>query len=211
MNPTLFDIETEPLPLEILIPRMPEFNAPSNYKDADKIKASIEAQKQSWLEDAALSPMTGRVLVFGYLNNGQFDVVADEDESILLKMAWEIIDSCISTGNELVGFNCNSFDLPFMVRRSWASNVKIPKAVGSGHGRYWNWSEQIINLRTIWQLGNRQDEGSLDSISKFFGQAGKSGSGKDFAALWKSDRPKAILYLQNDLNLTASLYAKMMA
>lgn len=208
MNATIFDIETGPLPIETLIEHMPKFEAPANLKDPDKIKAAIEAKKQEWLDGAALSATTGRVLAFGYMTT-DFFIICPEDEVVLLKMVWEFVDNYISAGRKLAGFNIFQFDLPFLTRRSWALGVPIPRIIGGWTGRYWNWSEDIIDLRPIWQLGDRQAHGSLDDISKFFGLAGKSGSGKDFAELWAKDRDKAIEYLKNDLLLTQELYRRM--
>jgi hypothetical protein len=63
----------------------------------------------------------------------------------------------------------------------------------------------VIDLRDIWQLGDRQARGSLDSISKHLGVGAKNGEGKDFARLWQTDRKQAEAYLQNDLVLTAKV------
>lgn len=208
-NPIVFDIETGGLPIEQLIPLMPAFTAPSNYKDADKIKANIEAQKKDWLDSAALSPVTGRVLAVGHMTGDNFDLIGDDDEKVLLEMTWQLLDLALSTSRKVVGFNIYHFDLAFLMRRSWHHGVKIPRIIGAWSGRYWNWSEDIIDLRLVWQLGDKQTHGSLDDISKFLGGPGKSGSGKDFAVLWNSDREKAIAYLKQDLELTRTLYQRM--
>jgi hypothetical protein len=72
---------------------------------------------------------------------------------------------------------------------------------GIRRGRYW--SDEMVDLRDAWQLGDRQARGSLDTIAKHLGVGAKNGSGADFAALWQSDREKATEYLRNDLQLTA--------
>jgi hypothetical protein len=210
-NYTVFDTETSALPIDQLIPRMPRFEAAANLKDPDKIRASIEAKKKAWIDDAALSPVTGRVLCIGTLNESNFSWGRgiELDEAGQIYDFWDFADSFLSIHNQLVGFNCNSFDLPFLVKRSWKLGVKVPRMVGGWTGRYWNWNEDIIDLRLIWQLGDRQAGGGLDEISKFFGEAGKAGSGKDFAALWESDRLKALAYLEQDLKLTQKLYQTM--
>ena len=48
----------------------------------------------------------------------------------------------------MVGFNSNQFDLPFLIRRSWKHNVAVP--MGIRRGRYW--SDQVLDLRDVWQL-----------------------------------------------------------
>jgi len=154
--------------------------------------------------------VTGRVLAVGVLQGTKPDIYGLANESSLLVDWWALADVALSAGGQLVGFNCNSFDLPFLIKRSWKLGVAVPKIVGGWSGRYWNWNEQIIDLRLIWQLGDKQAGGGLDEISKFFGEAGKTGLGKDFSGLWESDRPKAVAYLEQDLKLAARLYQAMM-
>lgn len=61
----------------------------------------------------------------------------------------------------------------------------------------------MVDLRDEWQLGDRQSRGSLDSIAKHLGLGGKTGDGKAFAELWRTDRKQATAYLHNDVELTA--------
>ena len=62
MTYNVFDIETGPLPIEHLEDMMPEFTAPSNWKDEAKIEAKIKEQQTKWFEKAALDARTGQVL-----------------------------------------------------------------------------------------------------------------------------------------------------
>ena len=64
-------------------------------------------------------------------------------------------------------------------------------------------------MREIWQFGDRQAAGSLDTISKHLGVGAKTGNGKDFAKLWIEDREKAIAYLRNDLELCREISKKL--
>jgi predicted PolB exonuclease-like 3'-5' exonuclease len=205
MKPIYFDIETGPLPADVRQERIPEFEPDSRLKDPVKIAESIEGKKKAWLGDAALSPITGQVLVIGLLEGDQVKYLYGEEKSFL-EQFWTIVRDAMFKSDCLVGFNCNTFDLPFLMKRSWALGVKPPIFLRSG--RYWN--QYIIDLREIWQLGDRQAHGGLDQISKFFGMSGKAGDGKDFAALWESDQEKALAYLKQDLLLTKGLYDRML-
>jgi len=207
-NITLFDIETSALSDAELDKVKPQFQAPANYKDVAKIAANIAEQEKEWKENAALSPITGRVLAFGY-GSSDFALMSDEDENALLDDIWILINHNLSISTKVVGFNICSFDLPFLIKRSWSLGVTVPRIVGGWSGRYWTWNEDIIDLRLVWQMGDRQAHGSLDDISKFFGGAGKTCSGKDFAALWQTDREKAVTYLKTDLALSKLLYERM--
>jgi len=198
-----FDIETAPLSEAALLTQMPVFEAPTNYKDESKIKAAIDSKKKSWLEDAALDPLTGRVLCIGLLQSDKFTILDHPDESQLLVEFWLRV---VMPGRRLIGFNIFLFDLPFLIRRSWKHGIQ--PSVQVRKGRYWN--EDMVDLRDVWQMGDRQSHGSLDSIAKHFGLGEKSGNCKDFAGLWENDRPKAIEYLQNDLRLTAAIAQRML-
>ena len=207
-TPIIFDIETAPLPEAELTPFMPEFEAPGNFKDPEKIKAAIEAKKAAWLEDAALEPMTGRVICIGMLIGGEFVLICEPTtETLILQEFWQaakIEDYDIHT---LIGFNIAQFDLPYLVKRSWKLGVEVPM-LGLRDGRYWK-KERVIDLREIWQFRDRQAAGSLDTISKHLGVGAKTGNGKDFAKLWIEDREKAIAYLRNDLELCREISKKL--
>jgi hypothetical protein len=105
-----------------------------------------------------------------------------------------------------VGFNILGFDLPFLVRRSWALGIPVPFWVFDG--RYFN--RRFSDVMQHWQLGNRQDHISLDKLARFLGLRGKSHEGKDFANLYANNQQQALDYLKNDLKLTADIALKML-
>lgn len=209
MQTIYFDIETGSLPESELAALLPPFDPAEvktgNIKDPDKIAARLaEAEanhRREFIDRAALDPLTGRVVAIGllYPDSGEFVVIGHDDEAATLKEFWQVCQGDMGRINEMIGFNSNQFDLPFLIRRSWKHRVPVPH--GIRRGRYW--SEQMIDLRDLWQLGDRQARGSLDAVAKHLGVGTKNGDGKDFAKLWHSDREKAIEYLRNDLQLTA--------
>ena len=214
MQTIFYDIETGPLPESELAALLPPFDPmevkTGNLKDPDKVAAKVaEAEanhRRDFFEKAALDPLTGRVVAIGLLvnaecgtRNAEFRIIADEDEAQMLREFWEVCRGEMGRINEMVGFNSNAFDLPFLIRRSWRHRVPVP--FGIRRGRYW--SDEMVDLRDAWQLGDRQARGSLDTIAKHLGVGAKNGNGADFAALWHSDRAKAADYLRNDLQLTA--------
>jgi len=209
MNTLVFDIETAPLPESELAALVPPFDPAEvrtgNLKDPDKIAAKIaEAElnhRRDFCEKAALDPLTGRVLAIGVIDQNGFRILQNEDEAALLTEFWELCRGEMGRVHQLIGFNTHLFDLPFLIRRSWKHRIPVP--FGIRRGRYW--SDEMVDLRDAWQLGDRQARGSLDVIAKHFGVGAKNGSGADFAALWQSDRAKAVEYLRNDLELTAKV------
>jgi hypothetical protein len=208
MTPVYFDIETAPLPESELIAQMPEFSAPGNYKDPEKIKANIAEQQQRWLQDGALSALTGQVLCIGAMDGeamGLWD--AGPGEAAMLESWWKKVADQIRSGRLMVGYCCKTFDLPFLIRRSWKHGVNVPYCIFKG--RYF--ADEIVDVAEQWGCGNRdpRDRISLDSISKFLGIGAKNGTGKDFAALWATDKQAASEYLKNDLKLTQAAYLRM--
>lgn len=208
-NSIIFDIETSALSAEELQLFMPIEWALGNIKDPQKVAAAIEAKQKAWLDDAALSALTGRVLAIGLYISDTFVLVSEPaTEAQMLHEFWDAV-----RGNgelhRLAGFNILSFDLPFLMRRSWKLGVEVPPAVRSCVRGRWYWSENIIDLREVWQCGDRQAEGSLDTIAKHLGIGAKTGKGSEFSALWHSDREKAIAYLKNDVMLTAGIAKKL--
>ena len=215
MNTIFFDIETAPLPEAELAALVPPFDPAEvktgNLKDPDKITAKIaEAEanhRREFFDRAALDPLTGRVLAIGLYEfdssgqGGVFRILGREDEAGLLSEFWDALRGEMGRVNTAVGFNIFAFDLPFLFRRSWKHRIAVP--FGIRRGRYW--SDQLVDLRDLWQLGDRQARGSLDSIARHLGVGAKNGDGKAFAGLWQSDRASAEAYLRNDLELTVKV------
>jgi len=219
MKTIFFDVETGALPESEIAAMMPPFDPAEvktgNLKDPDKIAAKLaEAEanhRRDFFERAALDPLTGRVVAIGLLHLGgeslqtatTFEVIGYDDEARTLREFWSACRGDMNRINQMVGFNIFQFDLPFVFRRSWKHRVEVP--FGIRRGRYW--SDEMVDLREYWQLGDRQSRGSLDSISKHLGLGSKDGDGKVFAELWRTDRERAIAYLRKDVELTARVAA----
>jgi len=196
---TYFDVETSSAPDSVLERVKPEFKAPANYKDPDKIAAAKADAETAWRGRAALDAKTANILAIGIL---------DDTARILTGLEPEILNEFWKTwsadGGRFVGFCVKSFDLPMLVQRSWICGVLLP--VDLMEGRYWN--RRIVDLQEIWTCFGRQTEGqSLDAICKANGLDGKlpGMSGGDFARVFAENRPKALAYLNADLLATAAL------
>lgn len=217
-NTFIFDIETQAYPVDELRKVMPQFdpdevrlgNTKDPVKIADKLAAAKIKHEQSFIEDAALSATTASVLAIGIkdMNGTHYILDGGGKEADLLSEFW----TKWATGdhamriNNLIGFNCFEFDLPFLIRRSWHHGIAVP--FGIRKGRYWG--EAIVDLMVEWKLGTTRNGNSLDTVAKFLlGGRGKTGSGADFANLWATDRNAAVEYLKADLDLTFDV-AKVM-
>jgi hypothetical protein len=207
MNWYTWDIETGPQSDERLAFLMPEFHAPSNYKDAIKIAASIKEQEAAWVERAALSALTGEVLAIGVLGPTEPTERArifKGKETDILADFWGLWQA--EAGVNWVGFNIKGFDLPFLAQRSIVQGVPIPGGVMAG--RYW--STRFVDLQELWLCYGRDYSGhSLGAVARACGCGIKTGDGANFAKLWATDRAKAMDYLQNDLEITRALGRKL--
>jgi DNA polymerase elongation subunit (family B) len=210
MNYLVFDIETAPLDaveLESMIPAFDESEVKTgNIKDPTKIQEKIESERQKhrqqFIDDAALDATTGKVLAIGVSLKGEKIILHGEERDILKKF-WDMAQEQVGSGF-LIGFNCNSFDLPFLYRRSWKHGIAT--AAGLRRGRYF--ADCVVDLREVWQLGDRQARGSLATVSKHLGIGEKSGDGAQFAKLWETDRAAAEKYMLNDIELTEKMAKK---
>lgn len=120
-----FDIETKALPNALDI--MPEPKAPANLKDPAKIAAHIAEKKAEQIANAALDPDLASVEAISWFVHG-FDptvnILGDSDlpnECNLIRRFWEMFNHC---QGYCVGYNILGFDLPFLLRRSFALGIK---------------------------------------------------------------------------------------
>ena len=186
----VFDIETGPridIDLSSLVEPFDESEVKTgNLKDPEKIAAKIEearaAHVANAISKAALSPRTGCVLAIGLKSSRgvkclSVDLVADndpakinEEESTLLSEWWSACSVWKSSGRKLIAHHI-SFDLPFLIRRSWILGVPVPAWVLSGRYR----PDCFIDTEERWLCRNRfgYEKSNLDFVASAFGIEGK--------------------------------------
>ena len=201
--PVFFDIETMPLAKEELAADMPYFEAPNTWKDEAKIEAYIEKKRDEYITKAALSPLTGRVLAIGVKTDGERGVFDYGDEKHTLKEFWKYFRH--NNVAIWVGHNSNTFDWPYLIKRSWKYNLTIPTGIKDGR---W-YRKNIQDTMELFTGGAYGERISRDRLGKFFGVGGKNGEGKHFAEMYFADKAKAIDYLYNDLDLTQAVWERM--
>lgn len=218
-----FDIETGPRPENELRALYHEKTLEEFAETCDKrwkpetVAVKYEEYKvKAWDEfvsRAALSPVTGRVLlisVLGDKDKAPAIIANDENEPAMLYSFWILVEDWLANKTRIIGHNSNSFDLPFLVRRSWLLGVYVPREIRQG--RYWH--PLFRDTMEWWACGARGEMTSLNTLGAFFGvgQKTKGVSGGDFAKLWfgtPEDRAKALEYAEQDVRLTAAIAAKM--
>lgn len=204
MKRLFFDIETGPAQDAHLFE--PVFEASRVLKDPTKIAADIEDKRRQWLDKLALSALTGQVLAIGWAgDSGEVTIICQDDkitEGDVIRSFWEA-----TIGAErLVGFNSNTFDLPFLWRRSIKLGLVIPHGIFEPNRRL---SSNNLDLMERWTWFDNQSRVSLDNLAKFCGFPQKSNSGKYFAELLQSDRALALAYLEHDVKLTRAIGNRM--
>jgi hypothetical protein len=222
----VFDIENGPLPEAELLSIMPDFD-PAEIKTgnagpekaAEKIERARAEHQSKFIEKAALSPTTGRVLAIGLLADtpgARPRALLNHDgssqqEADILSAFWDVVLETEANHAKLAGHNIFGFDLPFLIRRSWLLGVAVPPTLFD-RGRYW--SDIFVDTMRLWTFGGHNEYVSLDTLSKAFGVGGKPDdvSGADFAGLFfgtAEERKTALDYLKNDLVLTLDIAKKM--
>lgn len=226
--PVVFDIETGPRPDDELrsIYHEKTFEEFCDGCDArwkeDTRKAKYEEYKANgWSEfiaKGALSATTGRVLAVGIAVGGKTTIFGDADESKLIGEFWWVVENAIEEKQPIIGHNSHAFDLPFLLRRSWAVGISIPRIIRQG--RYWN--PLFQDTMEVWGCGTREMI-KLDVLGQLFGVGRKTEGigGGDFHKLWfgtmpaekwgdpEQQRAKAIEYLGQDLRLTEAVAKRM--
>jgi hypothetical protein len=147
-------IKTTPLPIEEIA--MPEFEAPSNYKDQVKIDAHIVEQRKKYLEDAAFNPMTGKIVAIGIQPiDGTPTIIASiapTMEEMMIRTLLEVMSEAPFTGWYL-----RQFIIPFVSRRAWKLGVDMPGLVGVGS----------VDIADQWSAGEKGIYPKLDDVAKF--------------------------------------------
>jgi hypothetical protein len=215
----VFDIETGPRPEDEMKALFHEKTLEEFADGCDKrwkpdtVAVKYEEYKavawQQFVEKAALSPITGRVLLVGVLWSEKPLFIDQADERALLESWWDMVDHWLADKVPMIGHDSNRFDLAFLIRRSWHLGVSVPAEVRQG--RYWN--PLFRDTKEAWTFGD-QGHVSLNTLGEFFGcgQKTEGVSGGDFAKLWfgtAEERQLALDYNAQDLRLTAAVAAKM--
>lgn len=204
-----FDLET--CPLDNAFDLMPEFEAPKNLKDPLKIDAAIAEKQNAWVEKLALSPDTGRIAAIGVLGDDFQMLLAQTKygETELLLKFWDLWSEAQGWGAHFVGWNIQSFDLPFLYRRSIALGIEMPPPIAHGRPLY---DCNMTDVKLCVDPWNKFDIKflPLDAAARTYLGYGKSDKdvGKDWLNIYNEAPKRAEAYLIEDCQLTLELAKK---
>lgn len=160
----VFDIETCPMPNcgEYLTDPI---EAPANYKDPLKIAAFISEKRQKQIDDAALDLDLCEVVAIGWVlpNHSYVQTREEYSEAEMLDGFWRFVRTIQRENGSLVGFNCLSFDLPILLRRSLYLGVEAPRI---SLDRYRH--DGVIDVLDVLNFGRREFTRSLSFYCKRF-------------------------------------------
>ena len=214
----------EPLP-----PFDPKAVKVGNLKDPDKIAAKIRVEEEAYpqrekeheaayekarieyvakvVSKAALNALCGRVVAIG-IKTADEEKILSGGEAEILRAFWELFGTTVCP---FVGWNIGGFDIPFMVRRSWALGVIVPNIF---NGRYLD--KRFIDLMEVFGCGEYGYKAKLGDVADFFGVQGKYDgdcTGEEFAEKFLSDdeaaRAQAEEYLKCDIRATWAIAEKL--
>ncbi|MBI2105882.1 ribonuclease H-like domain-containing protein [Candidatus Woesearchaeota archaeon] len=157
------------------------------------------------IETTTLDPLEddARVICIGVrcnIENRQFiTVLAEDSEKRLLENFWSM--PVFQGYFRIIGFNCFTFDIPYLLVRSFKHGVKMPDIKG-----------RVTDLRFVLSYGNKFKKGTLDDYAKFFSgnKFKKIKNGEDVAKLWKEKKIDEITtYCGHDVFLTYQIYERL--
>jgi len=187
-------------------PTFHDISAPSNYKDPDKIAAWINDKLAEQVSRAALNIDLGVISAIG-MRMGEAGrtisrLVTDQyTERHLLRSFWRCMEKC---HGETVGYNTLGFDLPFIMRRSWELEVRVP--IFPDMRRYNNFpTTDLMQILAGW---DREKVKGLKFICARYGipNALPDLDGSMYANM---DEEIRLAYVKNDVNLVVNLYKRM--
>ena len=199
-----FDIETEALPESDILKLMPDFAAGGNVKDPAKIAAQIAEKKADWLDKAALKAITAKIVAVTTAMGDDEPVMATGDEQTLIAGIVGMIKGVIDQNGQAYAWNGSGFDLPFICQRAAVHDIQAFRDLTVNVRGKFYWHESLIDPKLVWSNYSPDHTGtSLKSVALALGVGEKTGSGKDFAAMLKTnpDEAKRLLNLaQHDVN-----------
>ena len=161
----VFDIETVPLS-DVAEYLTEPVEAPANYKDPLKIASYIAEATQRQIEKAALDLDLCEIAAIGIglplAAYAQTRGTTPEED--MLRGFWRFVQNIQHDGGILVGFNCLTFDLLILLRRSLYLGIETP-VISVDKYRH----EGVVDLADMLTFGGRMTWRSLAFYCRRFG------------------------------------------
>lgn len=155
------------------------------------------------VETVGLEAINCRILcivtrIIGEDNSEQERVFQGEDEKALLEAFWEMIDPMTDI---LIGFNSDSFDIPFIIKRCLIARVKIKRLA----------KNNIIDLRkmvnSFFINYSKYEKGTLSEWAAHLGIPVETFDGSHMKELYeKGDWNAIVSHCCEDIKITKALF-----
>ena len=210
MKKIYWDLETEGLPVSEIDKVMPEFDAPGNIKDPDKIKAAIDAKKQEFRDKAALKAITGKIIAFTFAADNDAPQMVTGSEADLIGLIVQALEDVTESRAHAYAWNGHGFDLPFLCQRGAVHGYRLfGLFCNNVRGRYY-WDQGFIDPKAVWSSYSLDHTGSsLKTVARVLGVGEKTGSGADFAGLLRTNPEQAKEYALADVTLLRGVVQRM--
>ncbi len=205
MKHIVFDIETIAQDEAKLLALAPEFTAPANLKDPEKIAAAIARKRADYIADAALSWKTAEVVLIGAGDDTEIRSFTADTEKELVGNFLGLLGNALADGVVAGGHNVKGFDLPMLVNRARVHGLKVPSSVVSFYRGRPTWFEGIFDTLELLSFGKAFEGNGVEEVARVFGLPPKLGHGGDFPMLWRADRAAAIAYNRRDVEIEVEL------
>ena len=201
MKHIVFDIETVAQDETRLLALAPEFTAPANLKDPEKISAAVAKKRADYLADAALNWKTAQVVLIGAGDDAEIQSFTHESEKELVGNFLSLLGDALADGVAVGGHNVKGFDLPMLVNRARVHGLKIPSTVLSFWKGRPTWHDGVFDTMEILSFGKAFEGNGVDDVARVLGLPPKLGHGGAFPALWRADRAGAVAYNRRDVEI----------
>jgi uncharacterized protein YprB with RNaseH-like and TPR domain len=150
-----------------------------------------------------INPIDSRVVAIGVMDSKGARVFASTDEAAILRSLWSAWKDfrMNNPGAPIVGFNVASFDVPFLVTRSFLVGVAVHPFTG----------RDIVDIRhKLAAYAYGEQRGKLKELAQLVGLPVLDVDGSDVERLWNSGEfAKVEEYLIRDLEITRALYNRL--
>ncbi len=202
-GPLAIDVETMPnAGMELYLP---EPEAPSNYKDPDKIAAYKAERRSKLIEGMALDVDLCRIVAIGLASSLDMEPMItlahdDDEERYALKHFWDMVD--VEPYRSIVGYNVLGFDLPIILRRSLFLGVPVTRLPDM---RRYSSSDVIDLMQLLYNWGQAPGQmRGLKTVAKIFGIPNPLPD-VDGSMVATMDDEALVAYCANDVRLTQEL------
>tara|TARA_Y100000310_G_scaffold268793_1_gene281583 strand:+ start:15438 stop:15947 length:510 start_codon:yes stop_codon:yes gene_type:complete len=154
------------------------------------------------IETTGLDPLKDRIIAIGVKIGVSETAIIHNNEKKILEEFWNCVKGVKKSNNSfrLIGFNSNTFDIPFILIRSFKHNVKIEDVRG-----------RTIDLRYLLSYGNRYQNGKLSDYAELIDLEQKYNGydGSDMPLLWEQGKIDEIQkYVLLDIKITNAVFKR---